>query len=188
MDRLVYDRTQADVTNDNWKGQYNPSDLNRVESWCRYLIDQLTAVGYSITNNGTPLTTKTTWVQTDPRTSAEMERIRQNILKIMTSYHWITPIYNTAEQWDYIKANRWELILHEIAGMMNGMENWYVYGGVARGGQPRLWQHRFRQLFTIAGGTWAELQDYTWRRFHKRYLGRFIDRRKKKCNKQRITI
>lgn len=27
------------------------------------------------------------------------------------------------------------------------MEDWYVYGGVARGGQPRLWQHRFRQFY-----------------------------------------
>ena len=27
------------------------------------------------------------------------------------------------------------------------MEDWYVYSGVARAGQPRLWQHRFRELF-----------------------------------------
>lgn len=81
------------------------------------------------------------------RTSAEMERIRNNILKIMTGYHWLTPIYNTTNQWDWRKANRWEQILNEIYTIMLGMSNWYVYGGVARGGQPRLWQHRFRKWF-----------------------------------------
>lgn len=82
------------------------------------------------------------------RTSAEMERIRNNILKIMTGFHWITPIYNTTDQWNWRKANRWEQILNEIYNMMFGMENWYVYSGVARSGQPRLWQHRFRELYS----------------------------------------
>lgn len=27
------------------------------------------------------------------------------------------------------------------------MEDWYVYSGVSRSGQPRLWQHRFREFF-----------------------------------------
>lgn len=83
------------------------------------------------------------------RTSAEMERIRNNILKIMTGFHWITPIYNTTDQWNWRKANRWEQILNEIYNMMFGMEDWYVYSGVARSGQPRLWQHRFRDRFEV---------------------------------------
>lgn len=85
------------------------------------------------------------------RTSAEMERIRKNILKIMTGYHSLTPIYNTTNQWDWRKANRWEQILSEVYNMMFGMRNWYVYGGVARGGQPRLWQHRFREFYSGIG-------------------------------------
>jgi len=122
-------------------GQYNASDLNRVEEWCRYLADELNSVGYDI-----QISTKTNWVQTDMRTSAEMERIRTNIRALMTGYHYITNIYQNAEYFDYQKANNWEQILSEIYHLMFGMRNWYVYGGVARGGQPRLWQHRFRQL------------------------------------------
>lgn len=94
-------------------GQYNASDLNRVESWCRYLADELNRVGYNIN-----ITTKTDWVQTDMRTASAMERIRKNILKIMQGYHWISKIYATAESFDYIKANNWEKILFEIFNML----------------------------------------------------------------------
>ena len=81
------------------------------------------------------------------RKASEMNRIRANIKSLMTGYHSLTPIYNTTDQWDWQKANRWEQILSEIYNMMFGMRNWYVYGGVARGGQSRLWQNRFRNLF-----------------------------------------
>jgi hypothetical protein len=142
MDRLIFDRTQSDVTNRTDKGYYNASDLNRVESWCRYLADELNNEGYSIN-----ITTKTDWTTLDLRTSADMTRIKNNILALMTGYHWITPIYSSADSWNYIKANRWEQILNEIFNLMWGMEDWYVYSGVANSGQNRLWQHRFREFF-----------------------------------------
>ena len=82
------------------------------------------------------------------RTSAEMERIRNNILKIMTGFHWITPIYNTTDQWNWRKANNWEKILSEIYGMMLGFENYQVYSGVSASGQRRLYQNRFRHFAT----------------------------------------
>lgn len=158
MYNLIYDRTQADVTNRTQKGYYNASDLNRVESWCRYLADTLNSLGYSIT-----ISTKTNWVQTDMRTSAEMERIRTNILALMTGFHWITRIYANANQWNYVKANNWEQILSDIWNLETGMQDWYVYGGVARGGQPRLWQHRFRDFVPLSPQTtWAELGNNTW--------------------------
>lgn len=141
MNRLIFDRTIQDVDNATLKGQYNASDLNRVESWCEYLRDQLNAMGYPIT-----FTTKTNWTQSDMRTASEMERIRANIKKIMQGFYYLTNIETNAEYFNYIKANNWEEILYEIYYLMFGTENWYVYGGVARGGQPRLWQHRFRQL------------------------------------------
>lgn len=141
---LVFDRVKADLTNGSWKGQYNASDLNRVEYWCRYLADKLNELGYSIN-----ITTKINWVSSDMRTDAEMERIRSNIQKLMTGFHWITKIYTYANTINYDRANRYEKILFEIYNMMQGMNNWYVYGGVANGGQPRLWQHRFRQFFKL---------------------------------------
>lgn len=140
---LIFDRTQADVDNDEPKGQYNASDLNRVESWCVYLATELNNVGYNI-----QITTKTDWVQTDDRTAEEMERIRTNIKKIMDGYYSLTQIEPTAEQFDWRKANNWERILNEMNSFMFGMRNWYVYSGVSNAGQPRLWQNRFRHFFT----------------------------------------
>ena len=142
MDRLIFDRTIQDVENATLKGQYNASDLNRVEEWCEFLETQLNSVGYNI-----QIATKTNWQPSDMRTSAEMERIRTNIKKIMQGYYYVTEIEQNAEYFNYIKANNWEKILYEMYILMFGMRNWYVYGGVARGGQPRLWQHRFRQFY-----------------------------------------
>lgn len=145
MNDLVFDRMQSDVTNKTWKGYYNASDLNRVESWCKYLADELNIAGYNIN-----ITTKLNWVQTDLRTSAEMERIRTNIKAIMTGFHYITQIYQNANQFDFEKANNWEKILFEIYNLMWGMQDWYVYSGVSNSAQPRLWQNKFRHYFVPA--------------------------------------
>lgn len=113
MNELIYNRTATDVANRRWKGFYNASDLNRVEEWCRYLADELNNAGYSIN-----ITTKTNWTTLDLRTSTDMQRIKNNILALMTGFHWITPIYSSVDSWNYIKANRWEQILYEIWNLM----------------------------------------------------------------------
>ena len=113
MNDLIYDRTQADVTNKTDKGYYNASDLNRVEEWCKYLADELNSRGYNIN-----ITTKTNWTTTDLRTASDMTRIKNNILALMTGFHWITPIYSSVDSWNYTKANRWEQILYEIWNLM----------------------------------------------------------------------
>ena len=141
-DDLVFDRTQSDLDNDTWKGQYNASDLNRVESWCKYLSDELNSKGYSIT-----ITTKTNWTQTDQRTASEMERIRTNIRAIMQGYYYITQIEQNANNFNIEKANNWEKILDEMYNMMWGMTDWYVYSGTSNSGQQRLWQNRFRHFY-----------------------------------------
>lgn len=140
--QLIFDRTASDVRNATLKGQYNASDLNRVEAWCRYLADELNTLGYSIT-----ITTKTNWTASDMRDNTNMERIRSNIQKIMVGYHFITKIYTPSNTINYNRANRYELILNEIYYLMFGMRNMYVYGGVARGGEPLLWQNNFIHLF-----------------------------------------
>lgn len=157
MDKLIYDRTQTDLINKTYKGYYNATDLNRVETWCRYLADQLNNAGYNIN-----ITTKTNWLETNMRTANEMERIRTNIKKIMTGFHYITTIYSNAENFDYIKANNWEKILHEIYNLLWGMTDWYVYSGVSNAGQNRLWQNRFRRYFVV-----PEIVTYTFYNFIK---------------------
>lgn len=142
MDDLIYDRTQADVDNDTTKGQYNASDLNRVESWCEYLKTELTTLGYPIS-----ITTKTNWTSSDMRSVSEMNRVRNNINTIKNAYYSLTSNVASASYFDFEKANNWEKILYEIDTLMNGMANYYVYSNVANAGQPRLWQNRFRHLY-----------------------------------------
>ena len=141
-ENLIFDRTQRDVAINNVKGQYNASDLNRVETWCEYLKTELADMGYNI-----DIETKTNWTQTDMRTASEMERIRSNIKKLKAGFNAITSVNATAENFDWQKANNWEKVLDEIYWLMFGTRNYYVYGGVARGGQPRLYQNRFRHFF-----------------------------------------
>ena len=142
-ERLIFNRTEQDLIDDTPKGQYNISDLNRVETWCGYLADELTTYGYPIS-----ITTKTNWTQFDKRKATEMERIRSNIRKIMTGYHYLTNIEPNAEFFNIAKANNWEKILYEIYKLMGGMGNFFVYSGVANAGQPRVWQNRFRHFYT----------------------------------------
>lgn len=142
IEELIFDRTQADIDNRTLKGEYRSEDLNRVETWCEYLKNELNAVGYSIN-----ITTKTDWTMEDMRTMAEMERIRSNIKAIIQGYYTITQIEPTAENFNWQKANNWEKILYEIYWLMFGMENYYVHSGVANSGQPRIYQNRFRHLY-----------------------------------------
>lgn len=142
MNELISNRTTRDVNNRTWRDLYNASDLNRVEEWCRYLADELTSRGYTIS-----ITTKTDWTSLPLRTSAEMERIRNNIKKIKDGFHQITTIYSNANNFNYTKANNWEKILQEQYTQLVGMEDYYVYSGVSRSGQPRIYQNRFRHFF-----------------------------------------
>ena len=102
---------------------------------------------YFPTINNINITTKTNWTTSDFRTSSNMMRIRNNIKAIVNAFHSLTSVGSVVNSWDYKKANNWEKVLWEIYSLTWGAEDWYVYGGVARGGQPRLWQHRFRQFF-----------------------------------------
>ena len=145
MNQLIYDRTQSDITNKTQKGYYNYWDLNRVEEWCEYLKNELTALNYQPSTSYWTYT-KTNWTASDMRTQSEMLRIKNNILALMVGFHYITRIYGNVENFNYLKANNWEKILSEIYGMMLGFENYQVYSGVSASGQRRLYQNRFRHF------------------------------------------
>lgn len=141
MDRLIYDRTAQDVKNNLPKGQYNASDLNRVESWCRYLQNVLNEAGYKIN-----IETKINWKQSDMRYQTEMDRILNNIIKIMRGFTFKTKVYDSTTSWNWNKANRWEKVLSELYNFYLGASNDFVYCGVANCGQARVWQARWRHL------------------------------------------
>lgn len=77
----VYDRTATDVQNKTAKGYYNTSDLNRVETNIRYLVDRLNSLGFNLN-----LTIKTDWANDDIPTQSDMERYRANIAAIRAAF------------------------------------------------------------------------------------------------------
>lgn len=156
MEELIYDRTQSDVDNKTTKGYHNYTDLNRIESACRYLANLLTSYGYTVS-----ITTKTDWKISDMRYASEMERIRQNIGKIEDTYYSLptTPsLPSTLNKITWQKANDIEEILAHIDLLIKNMEQVFIYSGVARCGQNRIWQQRFRRKYVYSSGSsWESL-------------------------------
>lgn len=158
MDDLIYDRTQTDVDTGTAKGYYNYTDLNRIESWCQYIADLLTEYSYSVS-----ITVKTNWTMADFPTQSNMERIRQNVLTLKNAYYSLTQVPSNLENMTYEKANKIEKILYEINRLLPQMENEFIYCGVSRSGQNRVWQQRFRRMNTYySDKTWEDLDEVYW--------------------------
>lgn len=163
-EKLIWWRSESDVANATIIGQYNASDLNRVESWIKYIAQELTTAGYDFSN----LQIKTNWTKADMRDQWNMERIRKNILKLM-DFTYNTKIKTSSNTINYSRANNYEKILFEIYNFMNGTQNWYVYCGVANMGQNRLWQHRYREFYPLLqfNITWNYVNDYMKQRWNE---------------------
>lgn len=143
MENLIFDRTQLDIQNKTNKGYYNYNDLNRIESWCEYLTNLLTAYSYPVS-----IKTKNNWNMLDFPASSEMERIRQNVNRLKGAYFSFTQIPENLEYMTIEKANDIEKILFEIDKILADMENNLIYCGVAGCGQDGVWQQRFRKQKT----------------------------------------
>lgn len=143
MGNLIFDRTQLDIDNDTEKGQYTHTDLNRVESWCKYIADVLNGYNYYVS-----IDAKTNWKESDYHWSEDLERIRQNVNRLKEAYFSFTQIPANLEYMTWQKANDIEKILFEIDKIIGYMENDFIYCGVPSCGQNRLWQQRFRKLKT----------------------------------------
>lgn len=140
LDNLIFDRITKDVVEGNKKGYYNFNDLNRIENWCRYLSDYLNK--YNYTNS---IITKTNWAMSDLPYNTELERIRKNIQVLKNIYFSISEIPENLNFMTIDKANIIEKILDEIDYILAGMENNFIYCGVAKCGESRIWQQRFRK-------------------------------------------
>lgn len=115
LEKLIYDRTNADLVNDTDKAYIDYDDLNRIEGACVELGALL----------GVTVSTKT-WKITDWRTEADMERIRQNLIKLRNAYAMakVTQVPAKITYGSYTQANDIERILHET---------WIVYRSVMAG-------------------------------------------------------
>ena len=117
MDDLIYDRSASDVetalnnpgSSTHLKGSYNFTDLNRVESWCEYLMNILKKYGFSRN-----LVIKTNWNMRDYPTRTHIDRIRNNIKTLKDFCYALTTetiIYNNTL--NYEQANVLEKILYD---------------------------------------------------------------------------
>lgn len=143
MEKLIFDRTEADIINNTSKGQYNSEDLNRVETWCKYLAEALTNYGYKV-----EITTKINWGELDYPYGEEIERIRNNVNTLKEAYFSFTQVPETLNKIDIDKANKIEKILAEINELIGNMLQTFVYSGVSGLGQNRVWQQRFRRGYS----------------------------------------
>lgn len=118
----VYDRTLSDVIevknnplSSNTKGAFNCSDLNRIENNTIYVANLFEEVyGFSLN-----LVTKTNWSIEDIPTINEINRIRNNVLRISQEIS-IEDFQNIefSKTMNYVKANALEYDLYLIKNLL----------------------------------------------------------------------
>lgn len=159
MKTLIIDRTQYDVDlikldpqNNNTKGAYNFTDLNRLEEWCSYLQKKFNDNGYKL-NLNLKLKYYTyeelkkfkysdlkkmlfielkhgNWGMTDIPTLSEINRIRDNIQTLknnLMTRSTLTIIKNNTM--NYNQANILEQILFELDELFTLYEKSLRYCG-----------------------------------------------------------
>ena len=138
MDELIYDRTQSDVnyalnnpgSTSFLKGTYNYTDLNRIESWCEYIAQQLNLYNYFVN-----ITTKTDWTMEDFPTKSELKRIRDNVESLKNAFISFTNVPDSLEKMTYEKANDLEKVLYEIDKLIKNMIASFLYSGTFYSGE-----------------------------------------------------
>lgn len=159
MKTLIIDRTQYDVDlikldpqNNNTKGAYNFTDLNRLEEWCSYLQKKFNDNGYKL-NLNLKLKYYTynelksfkysslkemlfielnrgNWGMTDIPTLSEINRIRDNIQTLknnLMTRSTLTIVKNSTM--NYNQANILEQILFELDELFTLYEKSLRYCG-----------------------------------------------------------
>ena len=127
----IIDRQISDIQNMTQKGHLNAEDLNRIEGNTQYLSDVLDEYGYNQS-----FSHKTDWLMGDFPYSAEMERVRTNVLELLEVYHeQDTPLPETLEKLDWKKLNALENNLKLMYEMIGRMEESFRYCGTFNSGQ-----------------------------------------------------
>ena len=130
----LFCRNINDVLNDTNRLYINYTDLNRIENRMREISDKLN--NYKIKND---IITKTNWekqvstnIMTNQPIKSQLDRIRNNLQTLMTSYYVVpkTPAApETLENLTIYKINALEKILYDLHVLIRNMENSWVYMG-----------------------------------------------------------
>lgn len=136
IEPLIIDRTARDVQLLNTKGNYNATDLNRVEEWCQYISDLLNEYGYYVS-----IVTKTDWTVGlgKPNMTSEINRIKTNIQSLIDAYVVMqsTPEVPSTTRLaiNYQEANNIERILVDLEFLINNMAESFIYCGTVYCGE-----------------------------------------------------
>ena len=178
---LIYDRTNEDVTRlktlrtkvknrtateaefEEWltsmKGAYNNTDLNRVGEAINYLGGVLKKYGYSNSASA-----KTDWEIGEKPNPKQMKEYLDNINKLKQVFPYTQiKLPDDMVNLDISEANDIERFFYNQIEIILGMAQNFVCSGVARSGQHRIWQQRFRRKHSyMISGSWNELEYQTW--------------------------
>ena len=120
LNKLIFDRTQADIESLTKKAYIDYQDLNRVETavkWVSYFLNQC---GYKNTTLN-----KTNWSMNDFRTEKDMDRLRSNINSIRSAFYApaSTPLTPAKITYTSIwQANAIEQIIYDIGVIAEKIE------------------------------------------------------------------
>lgn len=133
MHDLIYDRSVRDISQDTPKGQYNWTDLNRVEAATEEIAGLLLSLGY---HTGLE-PTKKNWSRTDFPTAAQMARYLGNVRKVVNAYYRMPaapelPI--TMRQLTWQGANAIEQLLHDVEVLLAHMQTVLRHSGTFAAG------------------------------------------------------
>lgn len=128
----ITDRTKADVSNKTSKGYINYTDLNRIESNCAYLADQLRGYGYSVS-----IQVKTDWTMQDFPYLSEINRIRDNVNTLIDAYYKLqgSPDIRYVDTLNWQDVNSLEQNIKNLDILLQRMIAGFRYCGTFYSGQ-----------------------------------------------------
>lgn len=130
--QLITDEEAAEWEND-LKGTYNASDLNRVGTAVAYIRDLLAAYGYVVNVNP-----KTDWTDADIPTADQLAAYLADIVTIRAAVPQPSSTPNppaTMDRLTYISANNIEKILQATDNIIERMVASFIYSGTVFSGQ-----------------------------------------------------
>jgi hypothetical protein len=149
----IFDRTAEDVENETAKAFFNVADWLRVygnASIAKSLIALLLEIDIVFNPVAAPTITTIPTVEELNTLLLNIERIRlasglpeiEGLAELKTD--WTAG--SSADAPDYLDANEWERVIDVLFYAIGRSVEYRVYCGVSAVGQPRFYQHRWRQF------------------------------------------
>lgn len=154
--RPIYDRTALDIANQTYKAFFNVTDWQRIYTNIRLLRELISA----LQKYDTPFAELAEPTTSTIPTAAFINTLIQNIENIriwwgIPNYQGMVPLTTTwipgiaGTSPTYLDVNAWEKVLSIVFNNVDENAEYQIYAGVATTGQPRLYQHRWRQLLWV---------------------------------------